>query len=99
MLTAAGTTQRLWRDVGVGVKVAHESNPNGFQQEPAHPTRKDTPAGIQQGLQSIRMQVSQPRLLLERERVAGKSHELSGCQQTLLNSHPQLEAPAPSVVK
>lgn len=78
------------------MKVAHESNPNRFQQGPAYRTRKDTPAGIQQGLQSIRLQGSQPRLLLGREREAGKSHEPSGCQETLPNRHPHLEAPAPS---
>lgn len=68
---AAGRRLRLWRDGGVGVKVAHESDPNGFQEGPAHPTREDIPAGIQ-GLRRIRPQGSHPRLPLERERVSGK---------------------------
>lgn len=48
-LTAAGTRLGLWRDRGVGVKVAHESDPSGFQEGPTHLTREDNPAGIQEG--------------------------------------------------
>ena len=68
------------------MKVAHESDPSGFP-----PTQ---PGGIRQGLRSIRPQGSHPRLLQERERASGKSHEPSGCQQTLSNHHPHLEAKA-----
>ena len=39
---------------GVGVKVAHKSDPRGYQEGPAHPTVEDIPAGLPQGLQSIR---------------------------------------------
>ena len=54
------------------MKVAHESDPSGFQEGPAHLTREDIPAGIQQGIRRIRPQGSHPRLPLERERVSGK---------------------------
>lgn len=70
------------------MKVAHESDPSGL---PSTPDRGGHPAGIRQGLRSIRPQGSHPRLLLEEERASGKSHEPNGCQQTLSN-HPTLGA-------
>ena len=90
-LTAAGRRLRLWGDGGVGVGRESGSRVRP-QRVPTHPIGEDVPAGIRQGLRSIRPQGSHPRLLLQRERASGKSHEPSGCQQTLSNRHPHLEA-------
>ena len=86
-LTAAGRRLRLWGDGGVGVGRESGSRVRP-QRVPTHPIGEDIPAGIRQGLRSIRPQAPTPGFCWK-----GRGRQASHMSRAAVSRHFQTTTP------